>query len=247
MNDDNKNIALIKRLHNIWNDCNLNDVDNVYSNNFIVHWPSSWGGKSEGIDKIKQSIRETHDIFHEWNENILDLIASEKIEFQFNNETLDDYKEKDVAINSGIPSTKTKRKKGNKGFPKVITGVSILLVLSGLLISGYAYNEMYLTNSKQEAAQERLAAIYSGEETLQENEKVFVWRKHARLQQFMSAKWDEQNTTHKHEGMLSHLGFNGDDDSPVYITENMVGHKLGEFSPTRSFRGHAGAKNKGKK
>ncbi len=36
-------------------------------------------------------------------------------------------------------------------------------------------------------------------------------------------------------------------DIPVYITENMVGHKLGEFSPTRSFRGHAGAKNKGKK
>jgi small subunit ribosomal protein S19 len=33
----------------------------------------------------------------------------------------------------------------------------------------------------------------------------------------------------------------------VYVTENMVGHKLGEFSPTRSFRGHAGAKNKGKK
>ena len=32
----------------------------------------------------------------------------------------------------------------------------------------------------------------------------------------------------------------------LYITENMVGHKLGEFSPTRSFRGHAGAKNKGK-
>ena len=26
---------------------------------------------------------------------------------------------------------------------------------------------------------------------------------------------------------------------PIYITENMVGHKLGEFSPTRSFRGHA--------
>ena len=34
---------------------------------------------------------------------------------------------------------------------------------------------------------------------------------------------------------------------PVYITENMVGHKLGEFSPTRSFRGHAGAKNRGNK
>ena len=40
---------------------------------------------------------------------------------------------------------------------------------------------------------------------------------------------------------------NGRQFIPVYITENMVGHKLGEFSPTRSFRGHAGAKNKGNK
>ena len=40
---------------------------------------------------------------------------------------------------------------------------------------------------------------------------------------------------------------NGRQFVPVYITENMVGHKLGEFSPTRSYRGHAGAKNKGKK
>lgn len=39
---------------------------------------------------------------------------------------------------------------------------------------------------------------------------------------------------------------NGRQFIPVYITENMVGHKLGEFSPTRSFRGHAGAKNKAK-
>ncbi len=29
---------------------------------------------------------------------------------------------------------------------------------------------------------------------------------------------------------------------PVYITEEMVGHKLGEFAPTRTFKGHAGAK-----
>ncbi len=40
---------------------------------------------------------------------------------------------------------------------------------------------------------------------------------------------------------------NGRQFVPIYITENMVGHKLGEFSPTRSFRGHAGAKNRGKK
>jgi small subunit ribosomal protein S19 len=32
---------------------------------------------------------------------------------------------------------------------------------------------------------------------------------------------------------------NGKKFIPVYITENMVGHKLGEFSPTRTFRGHA--------
>ena len=40
---------------------------------------------------------------------------------------------------------------------------------------------------------------------------------------------------------------NGRQFIPVYISENMVGHKLGEFSPTRSFRGHSGAKNKGVK
>ena len=39
--------------------------------------------------------------------------------------------------------------------------------------------------------------------------------------------------------------YNGRQFVPVYITENMVGHKLGEFSPTRSFRVHAGGK-KGK-
>ena len=35
---------------------------------------------------------------------------------------------------------------------------------------------------------------------------------------------------------------NGNKFIPVYITENMVGHKLGEFSPTRRFGGHAGNK-----
>ena len=32
---------------------------------------------------------------------------------------------------------------------------------------------------------------------------------------------------------------------PVYVTEDMVGHKLGEFAPTRTYRGHAGAKKSG--
>ncbi len=40
---------------------------------------------------------------------------------------------------------------------------------------------------------------------------------------------------------------NGRKFIPVYVTENMVGHKLGEFSPTRTFRGHSGdRKEKGR-
>ncbi len=41
---------------------------------------------------------------------------------------------------------------------------------------------------------------------------------------------------------------NGKKFIPVYVTENMVGHKLGEFSPTRVFKGHSGkaAESKGK-
>ncbi len=36
---------------------------------------------------------------------------------------------------------------------------------------------------------------------------------------------------------------NGNKFIPVYVTENMVGHKLGEFAPTRTFRGHSGNHN----
>jgi small subunit ribosomal protein S19 len=37
---------------------------------------------------------------------------------------------------------------------------------------------------------------------------------------------------------------NGKKFIPVYVTENMVGHKLGEFSPTRTFKGHVGKSEK---
>ena len=37
---------------------------------------------------------------------------------------------------------------------------------------------------------------------------------------------------------------NGKNFIPLYVTENMVGHKLGEFSPTRTFRGHSGNRKK---
>ncbi len=38
--------------------------------------------------------------------------------------------------------------------------------------------------------------------------------------------------------------YNGKTWVPVYVTENLVGHKLGEFSPTRIFRGHSGTDKK---
>ncbi len=41
--------------------------------------------------------------------------------------------------------------------------------------------------------------------------------------------------------------YNGKTWVPVYITENLVGHKLGEFAPTRLFRGHAGSDKKSKR
>ena len=41
--------------------------------------------------------------------------------------------------------------------------------------------------------------------------------------------------------------YNGKAWVPVYITENLVGHKLGEFSPTRIFRGHSGSDKKAEK
>ena len=39
---------------------------------------------------------------------------------------------------------------------------------------------------------------------------------------------------------------NGKNHVPVYVTEDMVGHKLGEFAPTRTFKGHAGSKTTNK-
>jgi len=40
---------------------------------------------------------------------------------------------------------------------------------------------------------------------------------------------------------------NGNKFIPVYVTENMVGHKLGEFSPTRVFKGHSGNRSEAAK
>jgi len=50
--------------------------------------------------------------------------------------------------------------------------------------------------------------------------------------------WSRRSTIVPDFVGLTFAVYNGKSFLPVYVTENMVGHKLGEFSPTRLFRGH---------
>ena len=61
--------------------------------------------------------------------------------------------------------------------------------------------------------------------------------------------WSRRSTVIPRMIGLTFAVHNGNKFIPLYITDNMVGHKLGEFAPTRTFKGHAGksdAKAKGK-
>jgi small subunit ribosomal protein S19 len=61
--------------------------------------------------------------------------------------------------------------------------------------------------------------------------------------------WSRRSTVVPQMIGLTLAVHNGNKFIPVYVTENMIGHKLGEFSLTRTFRGHAGksdSKAKGK-
>ena len=52
--------------------------------------------------------------------------------------------------------------------------------------------------------------------------------------------WSRRSTITPDFVGLTFAVHNGNKFIPVYITENMVGHKMGEFSPTRTYRGHGG-------
>lgn len=54
--------------------------------------------------------------------------------------------------------------------------------------------------------------------------------------------WSRRSTISPEFVGLTIAVHNGHKHVPVFITENMVGHKLGEFAPTRTFRSHAGGK-----
>jgi len=57
----------------------------------------------------------------------------------------------------------------------------------------------------------------------------------------MIKTWSRRSTIVPEFIGLTFAVHNGKKFIPVYVTENMVGHKLGEFSPTRTFRGHSGS------
>lgn len=54
--------------------------------------------------------------------------------------------------------------------------------------------------------------------------------------------WSRRSTILPEMVGLTIAVHNGNKFLPVFVTENMVGHKLGEFAPTRSFRGHGGTR-----
>jgi len=54
--------------------------------------------------------------------------------------------------------------------------------------------------------------------------------------------WSRRSTITPDMVGLTFVVHNGRRHLPVYVTENMVGHKLGEFAPTRTFKGHSGTK-----
>ena len=59
--------------------------------------------------------------------------------------------------------------------------------------------------------------------------------------------WSRRSTVIPDAVGLTFAVHNGRKFVPVYVTENMIGHKFGEFAPTRTFKGHAGTKDKGKR
>ena len=72
-------------------------------------------------------------------------------------------------------------------------------------------------------------------------------KKGAYVEEALQKKIDKMNANSEKSmivpDMLNHTiaVHNGKTHVPVYVTEQMVGHKLGEFAPTRLFKGHAGA------
>jgi small subunit ribosomal protein S19 len=73
-----------------------------------------------------------------------------------------------------------------------------------------------------------------------EHLKVKVLRQHDTGDKRIIRTWSRRSTVVPEMVGLTLAVYNGKKFLPIYITENMVGHKLGEFAPTRFFRAHGG-------
>ena len=94
---------------------------------------------------------------------ILDLISSNKIEFKFSGEMIDNQSRTKKTFSFDFPSETTINKKNSKFSLNALALFSVLTLFTGMLTIGYVINEMYLSNSKQESAQVKLAAMYLDE------------------------------------------------------------------------------------
>ena len=77
---------------------------------------------------------------------------------------------------------------------------------------------------------------------VQESLLVKVRSMNARNEKRVVKTWSRASTVAPEFVGHTFAVHNGNKFIPVYVTENMVGHKLGEFAPTRLFRGHSGNK-----
>ena len=76
------------------------------------------------------------------------------------------------------------------------------------------------------------------------NEKLFkkVVKMNEKKEKVVIKTWSRASTIFPDFVGHTFAVHNGKKHIPVYVTEDMVGHKLGEFAPTRTFKGHAGSK-----
>jgi LPXTG-site transpeptidase (sortase) family protein len=125
------------------------------------------------VSNIRNKTTKKEKITKDEISKVLDLISTSKIEFKFNGKQIEDESSNEKSFTFDLPKDKTKNKKISKLSLKVVTVLSSLLLLSGILTFGYIYNEMYLSNSKQESSQMKLASIHSDQSNEEFSEIIF--------------------------------------------------------------------------
>lgn len=69
---------LIMQLHHIWNSGEVETIPEVYSTNFIVHWPKGFAeNESHGFDGVRKAIGRIRTAFPDWHEEVVDMIIED--------------------------------------------------------------------------------------------------------------------------------------------------------------------------